>query len=227
MNGPLLSSERNQVFAWIKKSGLNPAEFTWSEQSADHGSVPALKLTHTPTGFWYLFKNHDGKHSFTRLPGKKGVGMAGDGGLVGKWANGRLTYGQEYFVKQWLKMVATEASQSDPWGDMLDRPAVGVAYEFTDNPHFTPAERTQLVQHLTQVKIYLVSLTANDPQKLTQIEAKLDYLIDSTDRFGKKDWQMVALGVFLNLAQALALSPEQFRHLFELLKTVGLFLLKA
>ena len=72
---PILRSQANEVFESIRSTGLDPSEFAWSTQlSPAMYVIEVSKLTHKPTGYYFLFDfAHPGTetHRFEYTPSEQ------------------------------------------------------------------------------------------------------------------------------------------------------------
>lgn len=74
-------------------------------------------------------------------------------------------------------------------------------YEVTDNRPFTPSERAEIGEQVSQIKKYLRTFSPSAAQ-LPSIEARLDDLVSAAGRVGRKDWLMMFGGAILSVILA-------------------------
>jgi len=219
----LLRSQKNDVMRAIRIAGLNPADFGWDEVasgSAGHTIVP--RLVHVPTRSWFAFDGDGAVYASHFWPSSLDVGYS-EGPVAlpvrGDWRN------QLACFMHWLKLVRRELSEPDLWSVFSD----GSTYRDesdADNSPFNPAERDQIIAQLGEVRRYIVA-TGVDETQLLAIDARLDYLTEATERLGRIDWRVVAIGMAFEIALAAAFNPEQARHLFDLMAQAAQRLLGA
>jgi hypothetical protein len=56
-----------------------------------------------------------------------------------------------------------------------------------------------------------------EPDRLSDANAKLDYLIDAAERLGRFDWRQVAAGIVVSGWISAAFDPDRARTLYQLL----------
>jgi hypothetical protein len=66
---------------------------------------------------------------------------------------------------------------------------------------------------IDEMRTYLKEQFQGDNDALRLINDRLDYVVAASKRQGKKDWIHTSIGVFCTIATALAMAPEQSKHL--------------
>ena len=78
--------------------------------------------------------------------------------------------------------------------------------EFTSDPDggmntpFSAAEQVQVKRAIEEFRVYITSTYTLDHEPLATFNRKLDYLIDASTRFGRKDWIILCIGLVMTLA---------------------------
>jgi len=87
----------------------------------------------------------------------------------------------------------------------------------TSNAPFTDEEKAHIVQGINEIKQYLLTAHKLDPEF---VESRLNYLVESSERVGKKDWINLLISVLVGIVISAALPPEAIRELFRFVGTV-------
>ncbi len=212
----LMRSQKNEILEWIKETSLDPFNFTWSDEisklSSQNGLPLAVsKLSYDNSPYYFIFDLHKERHYCFYSPGENKLH---EQQYPGAW---NLQVG--YFNK-WLKNLEREISQPDLWDNLVKQK---IAYdqkvhpEVTNEP-FSVSQADQIANGLENIRKYLLAEFENDTDSKKLINEKLDYLTDASKRQGRTDWFHTCIGVFVGIATALAMSPEQTKNMWELLK---------
>lgn len=96
---------------------------------------------------------------------------------------------QMNLVKNWLADVGRDIEMPDLWDGLLRQTELleGVSEETLENTPFTPGERDEILRQLNQVREYAKDTYALSEPQLTDLDAKLDYLVEAASRLGRKD----------------------------------------
>ena len=81
----------------------------------------------------------------------------------------------------------------------------------TSNAPFTDEEKAYIVEGINEIKQYLLTAHKLDPEL---VESRLNYLIESWERVGRKDWINLLISVLVGIVISAALPPEATRELF-------------
>lgn len=87
-----------------------------------------------------------------------------------------------------------------------------------NNSKFTNNEKKEVKESIEIFRNLLVNEYSPTNEQLNTIDEKLTYLIDSTERLGKTDWQGVAISTILSISVALTIDTTRGNHLFSLFK---------
>lgn len=201
----LLPSQAAEVFFMLSNSGLNPTEFSWQEvPSAYAEKLPAQKLVHGPSGFYFLFDRREGYEFPFRSrcsPGKDTIIMSTESS---SWANQKET------VKQWVSYLKREVETPDVWGQVLQEAnAFGDDSEAT-NTLFTADEKRSIVAAINEIRQYLLTAHKLDPEL---VESRLEYLLEASNRLGRKDWKAVLMSVVMSMGMDAAISSDSMREI--------------
>jgi hypothetical protein len=89
----------------------------------------------------------------------------------------------------------------------------------TSNDSFTPDEVAAIRRQLDGARQYLEGQSL-PPDRLADANRKLDSLVEATQRLGRRDWGMFAMGVVVDIAISAAFSPAQAQGLFDVVTGV-------
>lgn len=112
-----------------------------------------------------------------------------------------------------------EAESPDLWGSISKEAQIleSAASSDTSNASFTAEEKTYVVQGINEIKQYLSTAHKLDPEL---VESRLNYLVESSERVGRKDWINLLISVLIGIVINAALPPEATRELFRFVGTV-------
>jgi hypothetical protein len=213
----LLRSQKNDVLESVKSLGLDPFNFKWSVEGSNYtddiyGDSESVEcLNYEGEGFFYKFDFMKGKHYAIFAPGSDKLV---DEKYPGNWEN------QLIYVGNWLSYLKREVEQPDLWAGLYKYQLPPSDQLITDigNEPFTVKEAEQLTEGIKRVQAYIeTELDLNVDQHFLMSD-KLDYLLEAAKRQGRKDWFHTSIGVIFTLASAIALSPEQTRNIWDILK---------
>jgi hypothetical protein len=87
----------------------------------------------------------------------------------------------------------------------------------SSNTAFTANEKKYILSGLNEIKQYLLTAHKLDPEL---VESRLNYLAESSERVGRKDWLNLLISVLVGIVINAALPPEATRELFRMAGTV-------
>lgn len=202
-NRELLVSQRNEVFAVLTGCGIAPSAFAWeitSSRFLKHTRVSTLR--HRESSFYFSFDwhsatNEDGmdigiRSAFSRSPGD--VHREEQRRLLG-WNV------QVAAFSEWLSLLERELGQQDLWsialrdGESLTREALDIE----DNSPFRPDEVRAIQDQLEAFRSEVRASLQLHAAELARVESHVQYLRDSSERLGRKDWINLLLGVLIQL----------------------------
>lgn len=201
MAPPLLPSQKNECFRALERGGLDPAAFRWGELTVRNGSiVPAL--IHSATDFYFGFGGRGGGGDFMIYfsPDPRGYGWdpSGSWGAVTSWFN------------KWVKDLRYELDDGDLWRDLVANRTSLAAYS-EDNSTFTTEERGRLAETLGRVEEQIRSSQQLSKEQTQVLHKSFQLMRETSERMGRKDWQLYALGTLTSLAISAAFAPDQAR----------------
>lgn len=205
----LLKSQANQVFEAIKNAGLEPSDFEWQDAESFYSASVVSRLIHKPSGYFFSFDNEDEFRS-QWSPAEQ---TKWDLGTDSSW-----TSQLDWFV-HWLTYLRREIESPDLWGAISSGAQVleSAASADTSNAPFTNEEKAYIVEGINEIKQYLLTAHNLDPEL---VESRLNYLVESSERVGKKDWLNLLISVLVTIVINAALPPEATRELFRFVGTV-------
>ena len=123
------------------------------------------------------------------------------------------------FVKRWLASLKRETESPDLWGAISKEARIleSAASSDSSNAPFTLEEKAYILQGIDEIKQYLLTAHKLDPEL---VESRLNYLIESSERVGRKDWLNLLISVLVGIVISAALPPEATRELFRFVGTV-------
>ncbi len=63
----------------------------------------------------------------------------------------------------------------------------------------------------------MISTQNLNAERLRAIESRIDYLIEASERMGRKDWHMTLMGIIATLIIAAVVTPERAQELFRMI----------
>jgi hypothetical protein len=217
-NVTLKQTEKNDVFAWVKNSGLDPDEFQWLERKLTEGLMYGMGsvdskvsvLTHIVSEYFFVF----GAVRVHFSPGVKGREDREEHG--DKWDTKRT------FFRAWLNELLKEINAPNLWASLGEEKALTIAASSPNlnNSPFTPNEQSLIITRLDEVKRYLIDGQQFDAEQAVFIEQEFAYLREAATRQGRKDWLNLLLSGLVSLIVGLVLEPERARGLLALAGTV-------
>jgi hypothetical protein len=92
--------------------------------------------------------------------------------------------------------------------------------DFNDKSFFSSEEKRQVRLSLNELKLLIQTNLNTNKEEQEIVTARLDYLIEATDRLNKFDWKSLAASSLISIAIALTLDTKKGFLLFELFKKV-------
>jgi hypothetical protein len=222
MDVRLLQSQKNDVLDAILNAGLDPAEFTWSDEREPMQNL-CSRITHKPSGFSAGFTVD--QMAYTTM-------------LVGQFSPGEHFRFERYDASDWQMLLvhtinwalrlANELRQPDRWSIYTDAQALMDAAGGTTgrDGSFSRSERAEIEKQIKAVKAQVAALPGRTEQQIADANAKLDYLVEASKKQGRQDWYFTAVGVIATIATSLNVTPAEARMLFQLvgqgLRAIGI-----
>jgi len=126
---------------------------------------------------------------------------------------------------RWLGWLKRETETPDLWGAISQEAnLIESATSDMDNTPFTAEEKTYVLSGLNEIKQYLLTAHKLDP---ALVEGHIKYLVESSDRLGRKDWKNLLLATIVSVVMSGALPSESVREVFMFIGTVLSRILKT
>ena len=207
----LLKSQTNEVYLALVEAGWDASQFEWSEvKSPNYKDKYSAKLTHKGSGYYFIFDIHD-TFKFKFSPGNQTLEYNWSG-LGATW-NYLMTY-----VISWLNYLSREVNAPDLWSELpSDSKLIESTSEETDNTKFNTEEKKAIKKGLEEIKQYLLTAHKLDPEL---IEGQLKYLVDSSERLGRKDWKNALIAVIFSIIIQGGIAGHSAQEIFQFVWTV-------
>jgi hypothetical protein len=212
------ATQKNAILSAIQESGLDPADFEWTEEPSvitqtGPGRDPYTVevLVHEPTGYSFRFDVDDSRGSLWAIyhPGPQGARKRDH---AGSW---------DYvfaYVRGWLRQVKAEHEAPDFWAELRrarDQLGGGVAVGVENTP-FTDEDQAKIRQQLEELKQYVRQTHELTQAQYREIDARLDYFTDAAGRLGRLDWRNAFLGAFIGAVIQDVLPPDPVQQVLHL-----------
>lgn len=232
----MLVIQKNQLFAIVKGVGLDSAAFAWKKIEEEWSKGKSLggyatlghiqNLLHIPTGYFFDFYfvkecGFYGKFEFS--PGVNFQTITISDTNNSELNTPSLRYNNPLkrweqalnLFKQWTQQLKAEL-EGDLW--VASSNTIQNASVFFEEPasnFFAANELQKLKETVAEFKHLVIAEVSSHhtSEQLEIINARLDYLVESAERLGKKDWQLLAIGLITNIVSSLIVSPESMNAL--------------
>ncbi len=209
MRKTILKSHANTVFIILRKFELNHSDFEWQEQATKVSSGFTVSvLVHKPTGYSFRFDyDNDGDHWTEYSPGiSKSVQSLHH---VRNWDN------QCDNVLVWADSLKKEIESPDLWRSISQEKKFveTVSLMKNDNSTFNSEEQKNIVKSLDELKRYIVKTYSLSELQLKLLNNQFEYLVDASNRLGRKDWLNILLSVVVTEIVQLSIQSDQARQL--------------
>ena len=117
-------------------------------------------------------------------------------------------------------IIACKINGNELWGNMISGNSKK-PFEFDDtdnNEPFSKEDKENIKRSLNNLHKTVLSKFGKQKAEEKIINDKLDYILESLNRQGKKDWVHTSIGVFATLAASLCLSGEQAAIFWQTIK---------
>lgn len=207
----LLKSQRNDIFNSIRICGLNHKDFDWSEGDFTDADGQFDVLTYKDSDYYFQFKIYDKSFSWSYSPGTSLLDVSGGGTIIEDWND------MHEAAEIWMESIKKDINEPDLWANLpetSDSLWQSTVSEY-ENSRFTNDEHTIIVQGVQKIREFVIEFgIANNEIKL--LDNKLDYLVESSKKLGRKDWILVAWGTLLSVITSLALDSNSAKTIFEI-----------
>src|SRR4051812_46454495 len=194
---PLLSrTQRNEIFDWIRKARLDPADFEWTTVPGK-ASGPTETLRHHATDASISFSNWENGWWISWWP-SQGQGRRYEGCRA--WSSAATV------IQSWFSAVEADHVAPDLWGEVAKEKIISNAADQPDSrSEFKPEELKELEARLGDIEQYLTTTQALAPDQREDVRRRFDYLREAAQRGPRKiDWLNIFVGqVVAMVAQGL------------------------
>lgn len=193
-------ARRNEIFQALVSAGHDPREFDLSSET----------LTHRATGSTLSVGGHGERFAVNYV-----VGDANPFQLVSlTWSEGVL---QE--IVRWAEEIDRYSSMPDLWAELRSEHEViaRASAPGLENTPFAHGERSEIRRELGEVRHYARTALRLSEQQLQELDGRLRYLEEASERLGRKDWLNIALGTVITLAAEALLPPEEIRNVLAMI----------
>lgn len=212
----LLHAQKKRVYEILREAGLEPAEFSWSNEEIVERFVVS-RLNHRGGQHYFQFSSYELNAWCIVCPG---MYRTMDYRYPKTWEE------QEGILRRWAACLKQELDAPDPWEDLakyrliLDGELSG---EMVNEP-ISAIEAEQIGQGLMRLADRVVGELSLNGEQAPLVRAKLGYLADAARRERSRDWMYMMLGTWTSMAAALGWTAEQAARAWETAKgEVGSF----
>ena len=120
----------------------------------------------------------------------------------------------------WLAAISNEISSKDPW-DELTKYQIPENVELSKevlNTSFNTRERDQLVNGIRDVQKYLNQHIKQTSEQSEYVRERLDYLVESLDNLGRRNWYDICVSVLMHISMNLVLTPQNILAVWNILR---------
>jgi hypothetical protein len=115
-------------------------------------------------------------------------------------------------------MLSREVNVPDLWTELPnDSKLIESTSGETDNSKFNTEEKVVIQKGLEEIKQYLVNAHKLDPEL---IEGQLKYLVESSDRLGRKDWKNTLIAVIFSIIVQGGIAGHNAQEIFQFVWTI-------
>lgn len=200
----LLKSQTNELLSWIETLGLSPRAFSWNVIE-NNAMIREVILNHSQSDYYFKFIYiGDTRMSCSYSPSTDTL----NGSLAGStWTDVAKTF------IVWLKCLKKEISIVDLWSE-LSKESIFVKSDSEEqkNTPFTKIEREHIAITLNEIKQYIFKTQSPNISEVKLIEAKIQYLIEASERLGRKDWKIMAVSILISFVVD---HPDKATDLFQ------------
>ncbi len=204
----LLKSQAAEVFNILKSKDLEPSDFKWEDVTTGLSASKVSRLVHK-SGYYFTFANAESNFNSIYSPGHETLA---DSSASGTWTS------QLEIFKNWVSYLKREIETPDVWGAISSGAnLVDTASSETSNEPFTSEQKRYVAIGLDEIKQYLLTAHKLDPEL---VEGQINYLRESSERMGRKDWINVLISVLVGFILNATVTPDSARDIFRFVGTV-------
>jgi len=213
----ILKRYKNELFFYIKESkyGLDAFNFVEDDKTL------TINFKNIPFRF-IIESNPKDNHSFGYSYTKFLKDFPLDESLI-HWVQFEQTL---TVFHNWLQGDVQDYISEQNEIDLLDEYQKGQTIlniqdvDFDDKTNFGNDEKIQIKLAINDLKLLIhQQFEITEPEQEAVI-ARLDYLIEASNRLNKFDWKSLAINTIISISITLSLDTEKGRQLFELFKKV-------
>ena len=185
----------------MREIGFEPTEFTWDEIDSDHiEDLVISRISHLSTAAFLTFDYMQDHHWSRHSPGRE---KSIDTTYPGDWTS------QLALVKNWLTWTRREVESPDLWGVLAaDQPLTQPGGIHLENSRFSDDEVRRIATGVNQIRVYIERTLQLTSIQSEFVAERLQFLQESSERLGRKDWVALALGTLANIVVGIAVAPE-------------------
>ena len=176
------------------------------ERKGTHGKSLISVLTHTPTGFEFVF-DFDRARGIYYTSFRPGHDRPYGRSRGSNWRDTLID------VKTWAKYVAAEIEAPDLWAAIAQEKALAASAASEENTPFTPEETSRLESAIDEIRRHLESVVEIQEGQAEYIKGQFEYLQGAIHRMGRRDWLHTAIGVLTTIV--MAIGADQAQDLFQ------------
>jgi hypothetical protein len=194
----LLRSQRLRVHEILREVSLEPAEFSWSNETIA-GTIVVSRLNHRDGQYYFQFSSYELNAWCVACPG---MYRTMDYQHPKNWEE------QEGFLRVWAQCLKRELDTPDPWADVARHRLAfdgELSGEMVNEP-IPAVEAEQIGQALARLADTITRELALANGQSLPVRAKLTYLAEAARRERSRDWIYMTLGAWSSLVTSLSLS---------------------
>jgi hypothetical protein len=206
----LLHSQKRRVYEILRDAGLEPAEFSWTNEEIVERFVVS-RLSHRGGQHYFQFSSYELNAWCVACPG---VYRTMDYRYPKTWEE------QEGVFRQWAACLKQELEAPDPWQDLAKFRMIlnGEQSGEMVNEPISAIEAEQIGQGLVRLADRVVADLSLNGDQAPLVRAKMGYLADAARRERSRDWMYMLLGVWATTAVTLGLSDQQAGRVWEAIR---------
>jgi hypothetical protein len=213
----------NQLFLKIKELGYEPIDFKVTEDITEE--LPSKILQFRDTPFYFTIRNET--NSFDLFDYKYTIFAPNYPDSDYSPSSGFAYFdlvlqGFNDWIKTEVKEYLYEETEPDLWDNynMQDKSLNFENINFEDLESFTNQEKSQILMSINELKLLIHKEIVTSDKEQLLINARLDYLIEATERLNKYDWKGLVISTLIGITTTLTLDTQKGQLLIELFKRI-------
>jgi len=216
-NYKLLKTQKNEVFQFLQQVGLEPANFSWTEEpSILNPRAKVFRLNYGSGLFYFQFdfagNIQQGLSHYCEYSPAEDVVVVRQ--HPGDWRS------QICHVNSWLECLKREVNEPDLWAEM-EKYTASMSLALPEQLLNEPIPAYKAEEIASQLKVLASKIDDQlklDAEQSQFVHGKLDYLAEAAKRQRSTDWVHTSIGVCVTIAVSLALAPDKAQQLWQLMK---------